>query len=179
MNNHTIHCLARYAGQYLLGLFMLSGLSTANSAAQTLPKDLSQKAATYLSTWAKRRAHVGNVSVDSIRTNGRKVVFYADVTLSYIPMREPDVKDAPFEMKGYYENGKPMFELIDNHTENGLIRTYYYANGNKLMQSVGKEDAVKTEFWKEDGSSATAEEVQTQLREGLQRVNYLMSKHLR
>jgi len=92
---------------------------------------------------------------------------------------EPDVKDTPFEMKGYYENGKPMFELIDNHTENGLIRTYYYANGNKLMQSVGKEDAVKTEFWKEDGSSATAEEVQTQLREGLQRVNYLMSKHLR
>ena len=94
MNNHTIHCLARYAGQYLLGLFILSGLSTANSAAQTLPKDLSQKAATYLSTWVKRRAHVGNVSVDSIRTNGRKVIFYADVTLSYIPMREPDVKDA-------------------------------------------------------------------------------------
>ena len=94
MNNHTIYCLARHAGQYLLGLFMLSGLSTANSAAQTLPKDLSQKTATYLSTWAKRRAHVGNVSVDSIRTTGRKVIFYADVTLSYIPMREPDVKDA-------------------------------------------------------------------------------------
>ena len=48
MNNHTIYCLARHAGQYLLGLFMLSGLSTANSTAQTLPKDLSQKAATYL-----------------------------------------------------------------------------------------------------------------------------------
>ena len=92
---------------------------------------------------------------------------------------EPDVKDAPFEMKGYYENGKPMFELIDNHTDNGLVRTYYYANGNKLMQSVGKEDAAKTEFWKEDGSSAKAEEVQPQIRENLQRVNYLMSKHLR
>ena len=24
MNNHTIYCLARHAGQYLLGLFMLS-----------------------------------------------------------------------------------------------------------------------------------------------------------
>ena len=92
---------------------------------------------------------------------------------------EPDVKDTPFELRGFYENGKPMFELIDNHTDNGLVRTYYYANGNKLMQLVGKEGAAKTEFWKEDGSSATAEEVQPQLRESLQRVNYLMSKHLR
>ncbi|GEM_PF-355735 len=92
---------------------------------------------------------------------------------------EPDVKDTPFELRGFYENGKPMFELIDNHTDNGLVRTYYYANGNKLMQSVGKEDAAKTEFWKEDGSSAKAEEVQPQIRENLQRVNYLMSKHLR
>lgn len=92
---------------------------------------------------------------------------------------EPDVKDTPFELRGFYENGKPMFELIDNHTDNGLVRTYYYANGNKLMQSVGKEDAAKTEFWKEDGSNAKAEEVQPQIRENLQRVNYLMSKHLR
>ena len=92
---------------------------------------------------------------------------------------EPDVKDTPLEMRGFYENGKPMFELIDNHTDNGLVRTYYYANGNKLMQLVGKEGAAKTEFWKEDGSSAKAEEVQPQIRENLQRVNYLMSKHLR
>ena len=92
---------------------------------------------------------------------------------------EPDVKDTPFEMRGFYENGKPMFELIDNHTDNGLVRTYYYANGNKLMQLVGKEGAAKTEFWKEDGSSATAEEVQPQIREHLQRMNYLTSKHLR
>ena len=47
------------------------------------------------------------------------------------------------------------------------------------MQLVGKEGAAKTEFWKEDGSSAKADEVQTQLRDSLQRVNYLMSKHLR
>ena len=99
------------------------------------------------------------------------------LTLSIVG--EPDVKDTPFELRGFYENGKPMFELIDNHTDNGLVRTYYYANGNKLMQSVGKEDAAKTEFWKEDGSSAKAEEVQPQIRENLQRVNYLMSKHLR
>ena len=92
---------------------------------------------------------------------------------------EPDVKDTPFELRGFYENGKPMFDIIHNHTDNGIVRTYYYANGNKLMQSVGKEDAAKTEFWKEDGSSATADEVQTQLRDSLQRVNYLMSKHLR
>ena len=99
------------------------------------------------------------------------------LTLSIVG--EPDVKDTPFELRGFYENGKPMFELIDNHTDNGLVRTYYYANGNKLMQSVGKEDAAKTEFWKEDGSNAKAEEVQPQIRENLQRVNYLMSKHLR
>ena len=46
-------------------------------------------------------------------------------------------------MRGSTKTANRMFELIDNHTENGLIRTYYYANGNKLMQSVGKEDAVK------------------------------------
>ena len=92
---------------------------------------------------------------------------------------EPDVKDTPFELRGFYENGKPMFDIIHNHTDNGIVRTYYYANGNKLMQSVGKEDAVKTEYWKEDGSSATAEEVQTQIREAFQRMNYLISKHLR
>ena len=92
---------------------------------------------------------------------------------------EPDVKDTPFELRGFYENGKPMFDIIHNHTDNGIVRTYYYANGNKLMQSVGKEDAVKNEYWKEDGSSATAEEVQTQIREAFQRMNYLISKHLR
>lgn len=93
---------------------------------------------------------------------------------------EPDVKDTPFELRGFYENGKPMFDIIHNHTDNGIVRTYYYANGNKLMQqSVGKEDAAKNEYWKEDGSSATAEEVQTQIREAFQRMNYLMSKHLR
>ena len=93
---------------------------------------------------------------------------------------EPDVKDTPFELRGFYENGKPMFDIIHNHTDNGIVRTYYYANGNKLMQqSVGKEDAAKNEYWKEDGSSATAEEVQTQIREAFQRMNYLISKHLR
>ena len=93
---------------------------------------------------------------------------------------EHDVKDTPFELRGFYENGKPMFDIIHNHTDNGIVRTYYYANGNKLMQqSVGKEDAAKNEYWKEDGSSATAEEVQTQIREAFQRMNYLMSKHLR
>lgn len=92
---------------------------------------------------------------------------------------DPDDKEAPFEMKGFYDDGRPLFTLADNKAENGLVRTYYYPNGNKLMQTTGDGDKAQTEFWKEDGSSASAEDVQTPLRDNLQRVNYLMNKHLR
>ncbi|OAM30065.1 MULTISPECIES: hypothetical protein [Eikenella] len=92
---------------------------------------------------------------------------------------EPDEKEGVFELKGFYDDGKLLFAMRDDKTENGLVRTYYYPNGNKLMQTTGKDSNAKTEFWKEDGSSATAADVQTPLRDNLQRVNYLMSKHLR
>ena len=78
---------------YLARLFALSLLPAVSLSAQSIPKDTQRKAAEYLTSLAKRRAHVGGVGIDSVRTDGRRVIFYADVGLSYIPMREPDVDD--------------------------------------------------------------------------------------
>ena len=136
MNNHTISRLAQRAGRYLPSLIVLGFLSTASAAAQSIPKDIQQKAGTYLSTWAKRRAHVGNVNVDSIRTAGKNVIFYADITLSYIPIRESDVQDAYKSLRAMLPKAYRDYTVevrTDGQAIGDLVPTVYRSGGKKKI----------------------------------------------
>lgn len=105
--------------------------------------------------------------------------FYAENgRLALAVTGEPE-SGSPFSIKGFYEDGNPLFAIEEDKAANRIVRTYYRPGGGKLMQSTGSGDNAKTEFWKADGGSATAEEVRAELGENLQRVNYLLGKHLR
>lgn len=91
----------------------------------------------------------------------------------------PEQDNSLVEVKGFHDNGQPMFVLHVNKAENREDKTYYYPNGNRLLQSNRIGETEKAEFWRENGSGASQHDVQSELRKALQRANYLLSKYLR
>ena len=142
MNYHRMNLLTKLLRRYLPSLAAFAILSTGGASAQSIPKDIQQKAGEYLSALAKRRAHVGNVQIDSARVAGRKVIFYADVTLSYIPMRESDVEEAckklqtmlPQTLRGYSVEVR-----TDGQSMSDLVPAIYRSSGSKKVNPPKSE----------------------------------------
>lgn len=129
---------------YLARLFALSLLPAVSLSAQSIPKDTQRKAAEYLTSLAKRRAHVGGVGVDSVRTDGRRVIFYADVGLSYIPMREPDVDDIYTNLRKMLPKAYRDYSVevrTDGQAIEALVPALYQSNGKQKIDPPRAESS--------------------------------------
>ena len=129
---------------YLARLFALSLLPAVSLSAQSIPKDTQRKAAEYLTSLAKRRAHVGGVGIDSVRTDGRRVIFYADVGLSYIPMREPDVDDIYTNLRKMLPKAYRDYSVevrTDGQPIEALVPALYQSNGKKKIDPPRAESS--------------------------------------
>ena len=85
---------------------------------------------------------------------------------------EGDLGGDKWLMNGYGENGKLLFAVRNSGGQ--VARTYYHDNGQKLLQ----EEQNNLQYWKADGSTATAEEVGELVSQTLSRSEYLTRKYL-
>lgn len=106
--------------------------------AQTLPPETQIQVGDYLNAISKNKLSVGKTTIDSVRIDGKRIVFFANPTCSYIPFREETVKDIYEKIKTFlpseYRNHTIQVRT-DRHAIEDLIPLAYRTKKSRKQKT--------------------------------------------